>query len=270
MDAKPEPEIEWLKDGQPLVKGKKHRPVFDGELCKLMVTELELSDQGKYTCRAHNVLGSSSTSAELIVTPEMVMPSIKSRMKGTEAVEGEEARFKIRASGNPEPNVQWFKGNLKIKERPGEYRFIRDGDEYILVICHVKLDDMGTYKAVVVNEAGKAQCTARLDVKEKQIAPAIADDYEDEPIVVKEGCDVKLHITARGNPRPDVEWYKDGWRLWPSSRMSMTNRDERYSLVIMTSTPEDSGEYKCLARSRMGTIEKVFQIDIKGNVVLRL
>lgn len=268
VDAKPEPEIEWFKDGELLMKGKKYRPLFDGELCKLMITELTLKDQGKYTCSARNALGSSSTSAELIITPETVMPSIKSRMKGTEAVEGEEARFKIRVSGNPEPTVQWFKGNLRIKEQPGEYKFLRDRDEYTLVIYHVKLGDMGAYKAVAINDAGKAQCTARLDVKEKQLAPAIADDYEDEPVAFKEGGDIKLHITARGNPRPDVEWYKDGRRLWSSYRLSMTNRDEKYSLVITNSTKEDSGEYKCVAKSRMGSFEKVFVIDITGSVVV--
>ena len=267
MHAKPEPEIEWFKDRERLVKGNKYKPLFDGEVCKLMVTELRLEDNGKYTCTARNALGSSSTSAELVVTPETVMPSIKSRMKGTEVVEGEEARFKIRVSGNPAPAVQWFKGTLRIKEQPGEYRFVRDRDEYTLVILNVKLDHMGTYKAVAISDAGKAQCTARLDVNEKQLAPAIADEYEDEPITVKEGCDLKLHITARGNPRPDVEWFKDGRRLWSSTRMIMTNRGEKYSLVVMNSTPEDSGEYKCVAKSRMGTFEKVFVIDITGTEI---
>jgi len=86
------------------------------------------------------------------------------------------------------------------------------------------MDDFGSYKCVASNEAGRMQCSARLEVKERQIAPEFSDEYGDLPIEINEGDELKINVTIQGNPRPDVEWYKDDRLLKRTSRVNLSAR----------------------------------------------
>ena len=167
--------------------------------------------------------------------------------------------------GNPKPVTEWSKGGKVITDG-GRFKTVlsEDGDLHSLLIENVSMDDFGSYKCVASNEAGRMQCSARLEVKERQIAPEFSDEYGDSPIEINEGDELKINVTIQGNPRPDVEWYKDDRPLKRTSRVNVSARGNKFGITIFTVVPEDSGVYKCVAKSAAGTTTKTFQVNIEG------
>lgn len=261
----PEPTIQWLKDNKPLKTNKRVRDYFDGEVASLAFTEVDLDDEGDYKCVAQNELGSASCTAELLVNEAASKPEFIETMKDIQVAVDDEGRFDVRVSGFPNPSIQWFKGAEKIEDE-GKFMLIDDEEEdlFSLVIDQVKPDDVGTYSCKANNEAGEASCKAELQLQDQMAAPEFADEEESGPITAQEGGDVTLNATVKGKPVPDVEWYKDDKILRKTSRFDMKSRGDKFSLVILNVTPDDSGLYKCVARSKAGSVSRTFQVNVQG------
>ena len=262
VHAKPEPTIEWLKDDEPVSPGKRFKTYFDSEVCRLTISDTVADDEGEYKCIAKNELGSASCSAEFLINEAIVMPEFKEKMKHVEVVQGDTARFDVRVVGNPTPKIEWSKGGKPINDG-GRFRTEQSDDLYSLYIENASMDDFGSYKCVASNEAGRMQCSARLDIKEREIAPEFSDEYGDSPINVTEGDELKINLTIQGNPRPDVEWYKDDRPLRRTSRVNLSARGNKFGVTVLDVVPEDSGLYKCVAKSTAGTTIRTFQVTSK-------
>lgn len=265
IHAKPEPAIEWLKDDEPIEHSKRIKTYFDSEVCRLTISNTVADDEGEYKCSGTNEFGCASCSAELLVNEAIFMPEFKEKMKHAEVVEGDTARFNVRLSGNPQPKVEWSKGGKTISNG-GRLRVEQSDDLHSLFIDNASMDDFGTYKCVASNEAGRIHCSARLDVKEKEISPEFSDEYGDSPIEVTEGDELKISVSIDGNPPPDVEWYKDDRPLRRTSRVSLSTRGTKYSVTIHTAVPDDSGVYKCVAESAAGKTTRKFQVNIESKL----
>ena len=270
MTGTPEPTAEWFKNGTPVQLSRRIKADIIGDMCQLSFTETKEDDSGDYKCMVKNDLGSASTEGQLVVTKPIVAPEFKEKLKSMRVNEGEPAQFDVRVSGNPEPNMAWFRGTHAIKN---EGRFTvktGEGDElHSLIIDETTLDDAGTYKCVASNEAGKATCRGELDVNEKLTAPVFTDEVSEAPIKFKEGDEVSLEVTIRGKPSPDVQWYKDELNVRKSSNITTLVKGNKYTLLIYSAKPADSGVYKCEAKSRMGTAARTFTIEIEGKQEMR-
>ena len=265
MTGTPVPTAEWFKNGEKLKLSRRIKADVIGDMCQLSFTETQADDSGDYKCVVTNDLGSASTEGELIITKPIVAPEFKEKLKSLQVNEGERAQLDVRVSGNPEPSVSWFRGSQAINN---EGRFIVKTGEvdelYSLIIDETTLDDSGTYKCVASNEAGKATCRGELEVNEKLTAPEFADELSDAPITFKEGEEVSLDVTIRGKPTPDVQWYKDELSVRKSSNLSTLVKGDKHTLLIYSAKPADSGVYKCVAKSKMGTATRTFTIAIEG------
>lgn len=246
---------------------KRIKTYFDSEVCRLTISDTVADDEGEYKCVATNEHGTASCLAELLVNEAIVMPEFKEKMKHIEVIEGDTARFDVQVLGNPKPVTEWSKGGKVITDG-GRFKTVQseDGHSHSLLIENVSMDDFGSYKCVASNEAGRMQCSARLEVKERQIAPEFSDEYGDLPIEINEGDELKINVTIQGNPRPDVEWYKDDRLLKRTSRVNLSARGNKFGVTIFSVVPEDSGVYKCVAKSAAGTTTKTFQVNIEGKL----
>ena len=72
FEAKLEPitdphlQVEWLKDGQPVMVGHRFRPIHDFGYVALDIVDAISEDSGIYTCRATNLAGTCESKAKLI------------------------------------------------------------------------------------------------------------------------------------------------------------------------------------------------------------
>ena len=70
---------------------------------------------------------------------------------------------------------------------------------------------------------------------------------------VKEGTPIKFKCRVKGEPAPEVEWYKDDQLLDENDQMKFENKDGEYILTIGDTSTFDEAVYKVLARNPLGT-----------------
>ena len=261
----PEPSLAWFKDGESVADVKRYKTRFDGERATLKITTTELDDEGKYKCVADNTFGSASCSAELLVNEANVKPAFEEKMKPVDVSEGEPAQFSVKVTGHPPPVIDWYKGKDRLEDE-GRFEMVDDEDSgtYSLTINDTRPEDAGAYKCVAENEEGQVSCKAALAVKEVITEPVFETEQEAAPLRVGEGDIVSLNTVVKGNPEPAVNWYKDEEKLRETSRLKMDAKDGEHSLIILEAKPEDSGVYKCEAKSKGGKAERTFDVDVKG------
>lgn len=268
VTGNPEPNIAWFKDGDTVAEEKRYKTQYNGEQATFKIQNTELDDEGEYKCVAENHLGSASCSAELLVNEPNTMPEFEEKMKPVDVIEGELAKFSVKVAGNPPPVIDWFKGKDKLEDE-GRIEIIDDEDSgnYTLIINGTLLGDAGTYKCIALNEEGERSCKAALAVKEAVTKPEIVIEPEATQLKVAEGDVVSLSAIVKGKPVPTVDWCKDDEKLRETSRLKIDAKDGEHSLLILEAKPEDSGVYKCQAKSKGGNVEKTYHVDIKGSLL---
>ena len=83
-------------------------------------------------------------------------------------------------------------------------------------------------------------------------------------VTINESVTARLLCSVTGNPRPRIEWTKEGGLL-PSNRTSVTKLGE---LQIENVQLEDSGKYKCSARNILGTTEGFGHLSVQGKDII--
>lgn len=265
VSAKPEPSVQWFKDGQVLKSDYRIKPRFDGQTITLQLKDVSLSDRGSYKCVVTNDLGSVSSSADMVVEKRKYEPEIISRPKDVKGLENTEARFDIKLKGYPTPSVEWYHDSEKI-EHGNKYKITesKENQLYSLEIKDLQKPDSGIYKCVASNEVGKIDCRAKLEVNEKQFAPEFEDKDTTKVIELEEGEELNERATIRGNPKPEVSWYKNGKPLRETSRIELKPIGNHYDIYIRRVLPDDSGTYKCVGTNDLGTTTKILDVKVKG------
>lgn len=95
-----------------------------------------------------------------------------------EVKEGDQAKFTCRTSGNPQPEVEWYKDDQLLEESP-EVKFENQDGCHSLIIKDVVLDDEAEYKTLARNPWGTASCTAELLVEESANKPELLEPMTD-------------------------------------------------------------------------------------------
>lgn len=265
MTGKPQPKVEWFKDDKKIKDDKRIQTAYDGQNCTLKISPAVLEDQGIYKCVATNDVGSATLSTDVGVNKELKRPEFKERIQPLLAKEGEEVRFDVRVTGNPQPKVEWYKDKTIVKDE-GRFVLIDDEEEdlFSLIIEDVKKEDADMYKCVAVNEVGKTTCTSELSVKEILFAPKFVGEEEEAPISVGEGDEVKLTVEVKGKPTPTVEWTKDNKPVKETKNLKLKAKDGEYTLVLSDAKPQDSGTYKSTAKNNQGTSTREFVVDVQS------
>lgn len=73
---------------------------------------------------------------------------------------------------------------------------------------------------------------------------------------------MKFHCQVNGEPRPDIEWYKDDQLLEESDRVKFETKNGYSFLCISDISPADEAEYKVLARNPVGITTSVAQLIV--------
>ncbi|XP_041921393.1 myopalladin isoform X3 [Alosa sapidissima] len=164
----PNPEIMWLRNGQPIYPDFTHRMlVRENGIHSLITDPLTKKDAGTYTCIASNKAGQSSFCLELrVVEKEMKHPpQFVEKLQNTGIAEGIPVRLECRVVGMPAPVIFWKKDNETIPHSRDRMSMHQDATGYVcLLIQPTRKEDAGWYTVSAKNEAGIISCTARLDI----------------------------------------------------------------------------------------------------------
>ena len=241
------------------------KPAFDGETCTLSITDATPGDGGEYQCAARNELGTAFCSAKLRVMKASGKPEFKEPMEDVEVFVGEEAVFEVLPAGSPEPDVEWFKGEEKVRSGGRVTVDVDDEDGVVsLIVKKCQPSDAGSYTCKLSNASGSVTCAAELVIKEHQSAPRFDEGTSEETVEVWEGAPLCLVTTVSGTPTPTVEWFKENRPAKRIKRAELTTKGAKNTLKVAKATPDDSGVYRCQASSPGGAVAKVFNVIVHG------
>lgn len=77
------------------------------------------------------------------------------------------------------------------------------------------------------------------------------------------GSSVQLKCFAKGDPKPQISWLKNGKAL-PDSNLSSHSRGGHWILYLQNLQQSDTGNYTCLAANNLGSISASFVVKVIG------
>ncbi|EMP24215.1 Receptor-type tyrosine-protein phosphatase S, partial [Chelonia mydas] len=264
----PKPRVTWNKKGKKVNSQRFETIEFDESAgAVLRIQPLRTPrDENVYECVAQNAHGEITVHAKLTVLREDQLPSgfpnidMGPQLKVVERTRT--ATMLCAASGNPDPEITWFKdflpvdpsaSNGRIKQLRSEGTPIRGG----LQIESSEETDQGKYECVASNSAGvRYSSPANLYVRVRRVAPRFSILPVSHEIMP--GGNVNITCVAVGSPMPYVKWMQGAEDLTPEDDMPVGRN------VLELTDVKDSANYTCVAMSSLGVIEAVAQITVKS------
>ncbi|XP_037600027.1 receptor-type tyrosine-protein phosphatase delta isoform X29 [Cebus imitator] len=272
----PRPKIVWNKKGKK-VSNQRFEVVIefdDGSGSVLRIQPLRTPrDEAIYECVASNNVGEISVSTRLTVLREDQIPrgfptiDMGPQLKVVERTRT--ATMLCAASGNPDPEITWFKDFLPVDTSNNNGRIKQLRSESIggtpirgaLQIEQSEESDQGKYECVATNSAGtRYSAPANLYVRELREVRRVPPRFSIPPTnhEIMPGGSVNITCVAVGSPMPYVKWMLGAEDLTPEDDMPIGRN------VLELNDVRQSANYTCVAMSTLGVIEAIAQITVKA------
>ncbi|XP_026124380.1 receptor-type tyrosine-protein phosphatase delta-like isoform X33 [Carassius auratus] len=261
----PRPKIVWNKKGKRVSNQRFEVIEFDdGSGSVLRIQPLRTPrDEAIYECVASNSVGETSATTRLTVLREDQLPpgfptiDMGPQLKVVERTRT--ATMLCAASGNPDPDISWFKDFLPVNtsNNNGRIKQLRSESFGALQIEQSEESDQGKYECVATNNDGtRYSAPANLYVRVRRVPPRFSIPPTDNEIMP--GGSVNITCVAVGSPMPYVKWMLGSEDLTPEDDMPIGRN------VLELTDVRQSANYTCVAMSTLGVIEAVAQITVKA------
>ncbi|XP_062336829.1 receptor-type tyrosine-protein phosphatase F-like isoform X2 [Osmerus eperlanus] len=264
--GEPKPRITWMKKGKKVSSQRFEVIDFDdssGSVLRIQPLRTH-RDEAIYECTATNSAGEINTSAKLTVLEENQTPhGFPTIDVGPQLKVVEKTRTAIMlcaASGNPDPEISWFKDFLPvdINSSNGRIKQLRSG---ALQIENSEEMDQGKYECVAMNSAGTrysapANLYVRMSLLRRYVPPRFSITPTNREVMP--GGSVNLTCVAVGSPMPYVKWMMGQVELTEEEEMPVGRN------VLEVTNIRESANYTCVALSSLGMIEATVQVTVKG------
>ncbi|CAF0971766.1 unnamed protein product [Rotaria sordida] len=188
----------WYKNGQPLLEGNRFTTKYDiyTKTLTLQVLAARPDDQGTYTVRATNPVGTDETTCKLTIRPvasidtrpfvqpehfaqlelkappptkedmkQMEAPKVVVPLKGVQVNEGSPVLLQATIVGKPTPNFVWLKDGAPLAASNRlRTRYDIGTKQVLLQIDDVRPQDIGEYVVIATNPAGQDSTICSLNV----------------------------------------------------------------------------------------------------------
>uniref|UniRef100_A0A8C3U5V6 Contactin-3 n=1 Tax=Catharus ustulatus TaxID=91951 RepID=A0A8C3U5V6_CATUS len=252
--GKPKPSYRWLKNGEQLaIEGR-----IQIENGALTISNLNLTDSGRYQCIAENKHGVISSSAELRVVASAPDFS-KSPMKKLIQVQiGSTVDFECKPKAFPKAKYSWKKGGEQLHENE-RVTLLKDGG---LRIANVTKGDAGSYTCLATNQFGAARGSTSLRVTEPTritLAPSNMD--------VTVGESVVLPCQVQHDPLLDISftWYFNGTLTELQRDASHFEKSASGDLMIRNIQLKHSGKYVCMVKTEVDSVASAAELIVRGS-----
>ncbi|CAF4747141.1 unnamed protein product, partial [Rotaria sp. Silwood1] len=239
-------EISELPDGTNILKLKK----------------TELTDSSAYIARATNKIGEIDSKVNLTV--KEIKPQILSDITNMTAIRDESIQFSIKATGNPQPTIRWFKNDTEeILSTNQDYEFIHDtsSDTYFLKIHKCKSEHQGDYSAIITNSGGTVKS------KKGKLTITKSPEFLEKPtsVDVNENDLAEFRTKIDAYPAAKISWLFEGKPITPKDGFDV-HTDQATGTSVLTIKqvlPKHAGKITVKAENSSGSIEESVQCSVK-------
>ncbi|KAG8223460.1 hypothetical protein J437_LFUL001954 [Ladona fulva] len=255
VQATPPPLIRWEKGGKvlPVSSEGVYRSDWDPSTgrARLSIVEVYPEDEGEYSCIAFNDLGKAYTSACLLVDvpeeKENLLTRQLTRPPGLLLSAASTPRSTPRATPRATPS------RSKSPSIPRETGYTRSERP------QARRSD---------SESRRLLGSALVHPRHLRVtAPKFYAVPHNR--VAEEGETVRFTCAIAGHPLPWASWDKDGVRITPTARISLSEKDDLRLLTISEVTLEDAGLYRVTLENEVGRVEASARLDVIGSAVRR-
>lgn len=248
----PPPTYSWFVNSTELHSEADYRYSFiDGNF--IISNASEITDFGKYQCRAENSFGTVLSRDALLQFAYLRPFSTKTR-GGVSVREGQGVVLMCTPPPHsPEIIYSWVFNEFPSFVAEDSRRFISQ-DTGNLYISKVQLSDVGSYICLVKNPVTNARVlspptplTLKTDGVMGEYEPKIEVHFPTSVLAAK-GVTVRLECFALGNPVPTITWRKINGNIPKKARL----RKSQAVLEIPNIQLDDSGTYECKAENPRG------------------
>uniref|UniRef100_A0A671TSL7 Ig-like domain-containing protein n=1 Tax=Sparus aurata TaxID=8175 RepID=A0A671TSL7_SPAAU len=217
----PKPTVQWSHNGKVIKSSSIYKLIDEKEEYTLVITKVTSEYEGEYSCTATNRFGQTTCTTYLEV-------------KKTDV---------ITASGDPMPDVKWFKGAFQIQHSRNCIVLANPDGSGFINIKSVKQEDSGLYTCKASNQFGEASCSAELVVFRESVS--VSRKQEQMTVVQKKGY--KVSMTEQATESRLYQVSLPGQDRARSDQMVYTiGTEDRLELT-------DQGVYLCKASNSVGT-----------------
>ncbi|XP_075065155.1 neuronal cell adhesion molecule isoform X13 [Mixophyes fleayi] len=250
----PTPEIRWNKEGAELPSNRVFYENFNKTLKIIDVSE---ADAGKYRCTAQNIRGSIHHVITVIVK---AAPYWITEPRNLIMSPGEDGTLICRANGNPPPTITWLINGVAIELAPNDPSRRVDGDT--IMFTKVQERASAVFQCNTSNIYGYKLANAFVNVLAEK--PRILSSQKVYQVIANRAA--MLSCSFFGSPIPNIEWFK--------GKQASVLHENGYifhnngTLEVPVAQKDSSGSYTCVARNKLGTAEKTFELEVKDPTMI--
>ena len=185
-------------------------------------------------------------------------PIILEPLKTTSVPLGLTAKLIVKYKASPVPEVKWY-FNDRLINLNNDIVNIVDKETIELTIPSASVNHIGTYRVVLSNPLGEAECEGKLVVLKK---PTISYDEKLNKNIEVVANEQNLHISCdiSGYPKPAVTWLRAGLSIAEDGR-ARVDAGETYTIMhINKMKREEQGVYTLILENEAGKATAEFNV----------
>ncbi|XP_028137681.2 basement membrane-specific heparan sulfate proteoglycan core protein isoform X7 [Diabrotica virgifera virgifera] len=207
----------------------------------LVITDLRVSDSGRYICEASDDYTIVTSSVDLNVgVPQDRPPRIALSQPYVDVNAGQPVEIQCVGNGVPAPQISIVRADGQPLS-PGQ-RF----ENGLFRIYQSRVSDSGDYNCIASNRVGTDSARFSIMVHEVTVGPIIKVDISPPSYRGVTGDNVMLRCTSSAFGQ-SIRWSKQDGEL------PYNSYEDRGTLIIRKATPDVSGLYICTITSASGT-----------------
>ncbi|XP_023282776.1 immunoglobulin superfamily member 10-like [Seriola lalandi dorsalis] len=222
----------------------------------LRISQATYTDRGIYKCTGSSAAGADTVSVHLSVSasPPVIQ---QAQYENTTLLEGSTAYIHCTATGAPPPVIHWITpdGVQLTASQVFAQRNLVVFPNGTLYIRGVSPGNAGRYECSASNAAASSRRIVFLTTKRKPLSSkASITSSSPQRTDVIYGSKLLLNCVATGEPSPWIIWRTPSKKL-VDAQYSFDHRIKVFlngTITIHSVTVEDSGDYMCVARNKMG------------------
>lgn len=183
-------------------------------------------------------------------------PVVERPLEDTFGAPGEDLELTCIFGGHPVPKITWYRNNEQLKTARATYI-----NRVATLSITVSTNTEGRYRCVAVNELGEAETSCLLELRLKP-SVEVEEEQRDQRLAVGETW--RVEALVGGQPRPTVDWYRDGVRLTAAPGLDVVTGDTSSVITIASLQRSHSGRYTVEAVNKAGSASADVNLKVVG------